>query len=242
MTVIREKLIPKLMKVILVFVLAFGVVAFFFLDLDRYFSLAALKENRDFLSAWVTQAGAFSWLVYGGFYAFVTAFSLPGGAVMTIFGGFLFGPWLGGTLSVVGATVGATVVFLAARYALADLLKAKMGSNMLKMEKGFNENPLTYLLFLRLIPLFPFWLVNLIPALLHVPTKIYIFGTAIGIIPGTLIYSLLGDGVGALLEAGQDINLGIIFELRFLLPVCGLGALVLLPVLYKNLKARPPYN
>ena len=207
------------MKVIPIFVLAFGAVAFFFLDLDRYFSLAALEENRDFLSAWVTQAGAFSWLVYGGFYAFVTAFSLPGGAVMTIFGGFLFGPWLGGTLSVVGATVGATVVFLAARYALADLLKAKMGSNMLKMEKGFNENPLTYLLFLRLIPLFPFWLVNLIPALLHVPIKIYIFGTAIGIIPGTLIYSLLGDGVGALLEAGQDINLGIIFELRFLLPV-----------------------
>ena len=242
MTANREKLIPKPMRVIPVFVLVFGAVAFFLLDLDRYFSLAALTDNRDFLSSWVTQEGAFSWLVFGGFYAFVTAFSLPGGAVMTILGGFLFGPWLGGTLSVVGATVGATAVFLAARYAIADFLKAKLGSSMLKMEKGFNETPLNYLLFLRLIPLFPFWLVNLIPALLHVPIKIYIFGTAIGIIPGTLIYSLLGDGLGALLAAGQDINLGLIFELRFLLPVCGLGVLVLMPVLYKKLKAHRPDN
>ncbi|MBO38207.1 MAG: hypothetical protein CMM75_03370 [Rhodospirillaceae bacterium] len=236
MTVNRKKLIPKLMKVIPVFILAFGFAAFFFWGPDRYFSLAALTDNRDLLSDWVAQAGAFSWLVYGGFYAFVTAFSVPGGAVMTILGGFLFGPWLGGTLSVVGATVGATVVFLAARYAVADFLKAKLGSSLFKMEKGFNENPLTYLLFLRLIPLFPFWLINLIPALLHVPIKIYIFGTAIGIIPGTLIYSLLGDGLGALLAAGQDINPGIIFELRFLLPVCGLGVLVLMPVLYKKFR------
>jgi len=236
MTVNSQKLIPKLMKVTPVFVLAFGLAAFFVFDLDRYFSLEALAENRDVLSGWVSQAGAFSWLIYGGFYAFVTAFSVPGGAVMTILGGFLFGPWLGGTLSVVGATAGATAVFLAARYAVADLLKAKLGSHMLKMEEGFNKNPLTYLLFLRLIPLFPFWLVNLIPALLNVPIRIYIFGTAIGIIPGTLIYSLLGDGVGALLAAGQDINLGIIFELRFLLPVCGLGTLVLLPVLYKKVR------
>ena len=236
MTANREKLVPKPMKVIPVFVLAFGLVAFFFLDLDRHFLLAALTDNHDFLLGWVAQAGAFSWLVFGVFYAFVTAFSVPGGAVMTILGGFLFGPWLGGTLSVVGATVGATVVFLAARYALGDFLKAKLGRSMLKMEKGFNEHPLTYLLFLRLIPLFPFWLVNLIPALLHVPIKIYIFGTAIGIIPGTLIYSLLGNGLGALLAAGQDINLGLIFELRFLLPVCGLGVLVLMPVLYKKFK------
>lgn len=236
MTENREESMLKLMKIIPVFVLAIGFVAFIVLGLDRYLSLTILKENRDSLIGWVAQAGAFAWLVYGSFYAVLTAFSVPGGAVMTIIGGFLFGPWLGGTLSVVGATVGATVLFLAARYALADLLSAKLGSNMQKMENGFNENPLSYLLFLRLIPLFPFWLVNLIPALLNVPIKIYIFGTAIGIIPGTLIYSLVGDGVGALLEAGQDINVGVIFEPRFLLSVCGLGALVLLPVLYKKCK------
>ena len=224
------------MKLIPVFVLAVGFVAFILLDFDRYLSLTILKENRGALIGWVAQAGSFSCLVYVGIYAVVTAFSIPGGAVMTIVGGFLFGPWLGGTLSVVGATVGATVVFLAARYALADLLSTKLGSNMHKMENGFNENPLNYLLSLRLIPLFPFWLVNLIPALLNVPIKIYIFGTVIGIIPGTLMYSLVGDGVGALLEAGQDINLGIIFEPRLLLLVCGLSVLVLLPVLYKKFK------
>jgi uncharacterized membrane protein YdjX (TVP38/TMEM64 family) len=171
-------------------------------------------------------------------YAVVTAFSIPGGAVMTIAGGFLFGPWLGGTLTVFGATIGATAVFLAARYALADLLRDKAGNAIRKMEDGFKENALSYLLFLRLIPVFPFWLVNLVPAFLSVPVGVYIFGTAVGIIPGTFVYALVGDGVGALLEAGQDVNLGIIFEPKFLLPIVGLAALALLPVLYKKFKGR----
>ena len=236
MSVTREKTKLLRTKLMPIFVLVAGLVAFFVFDLDRYLSLTVIKENREVLTGLVAQAGLVAWLVFVGIYAVVTAFSIPGGAVMTIVGGFLFGPWLGGTLTVIGATVGATAVFSAARYALADSLRAKVGSAMHKMENGFNENALNYLLFLRLIPLFPFWLVNLIPALLNVPIKVYIFGTAIGIIPGSFVYSLVGDGVGALLEAGRDINLGIIFEPRFLLPVLGLGALALLPALYKKFK------
>ena len=225
-------------KLIPLFVLIVGLVAFFVFDLDRFLSLEALKENREALTGWVADTGIIAWLTYAGIYALVTAFSIPGGAVMTIAGGFLFGPLLGGTLTVVGATVGATAVFLAARYALADVLRDKAGSAIRKMEDGFKENALSYLLFLRLIPVFPFWLVNLVPAFLSVPVGVYIIGTAIGIIPGTFVYAFVGDGVGALLEAGEDINLGIIFEPRFLGPIVGLGALALLPVLYKKFKGR----
>ena len=225
-------------KLIPVVVLVAGLVVFFAFDLDRYLSLTALKENREALTGWVADTGLVAWLAYAGMYAVVTAFSIPGGAVMTIAGGFLFGPWLGGTLTVFGATIGATAVFLAARYALAVLLRDKAGNAIRKMEDGFKENALSYLLFLRLIPVFPFWLVNLVPAFLSVPVGVYIFGTAVGIIPGTFMYALVGDGVGALLEAGQDVNLGIIFEPRFLLPIVGLAALALLPVLYKKFKGR----
>ena len=233
-----EKTVLSLAKLIPVVILIAGLVASFAFDLDRYLSLSALKENREALTGWVADTGLVAWLAYAGVYALVTAFSIPGGAVMTIASGFLFGPWLGGTLTVIGATIGATAIFLAARCALADFLRAKAGGAIRKMEDGFKENALSYLLFLRLIPVFPFWLVNLVPAFLSVPVGIYIFGTAVGIIPGTFVYALFGDGVGALLEAGQDVNLGIIFEPRFLLPIAGLAALVLLPVLYKKFKGR----
>ncbi|MGY9018181.1 MAG: TVP38/TMEM64 family protein [Alphaproteobacteria bacterium] len=233
-----EKTVLSLAKLIPVVILIAGLVAFFAFDLDRYLSLSALKENREALTGWVADTGLVAWLAYASVYALVTAFSIPGGAVMTIAGGFLFGPWLGGTLTVIGATIGATAIFLAARCALADFLRDKAGGAIRKMEDGFKENALSYLLFLRLIPVFPFWLVNLVPAFLSVPVGIYIFGTAVGIIPGTFVYALVGDGVGALLEAGQDVNLGIIFEPRFLLPIAGLAALVLLPVLYKKFKGR----
>jgi uncharacterized membrane protein YdjX (TVP38/TMEM64 family) len=221
-----------------IFVLIAGLAAFFAFDLGRYLSLASLKENRELLTNWVEQAGFWAWLIYAGIYAAVTAFSIPAGAVMTIAGGFLFGPILGGSLTIVGATVGATVLFLAARYALADFLRQKAGAAIQKMEQGFQENALSYLLFLRLIPVFPFFLVNLVPAFLGVRVGTYVIGTFLGIIPGSLVYASVGDGVGAVLEAGRDVNLGIIFEPRFLLPIVGLGILALLPILYKKIKAR----
>ncbi len=221
-----------------VFILIAGLVAFFALDLGRFISLTALKENREALTGWVSEAGAWAWLAYAGIYAAVTAFSIPAGAVMTIAGGFLFGPLLGGSLTITGATVGATAVFLAARYAFADFLRRKAGGSIQKMERGFQENALSYLLFLRLIPVFPFFLVNLVPAFLGVRLGTYVLGTAIGIIPGSLVYASVGDGVGAVLEAGQDVNLRIIFEPRFLLPIVGLGILALLPIVYKKYRAR----
>jgi uncharacterized membrane protein YdjX (TVP38/TMEM64 family) len=218
--------------------LLLGLVLFFALGLQRYVSRGALRDNRQALVQWVAQAGLVAWLAYIGVYALIAAFSIPAGALATIVGGFLFGPALGGGLAVVGATAGATVLFLAARHAFADYLRARAGTAVQRMEQGFNENALSYLLFLRLVPVFPFFLVNLAPALLGVSLGTYVLGTAIGIIPGALVYASVGDGLGAVLDAGQWLDTGIIFKPRFFAPILGLALLALAPVAYKKLRRR----
>lgn len=230
-------------RLVPVAVLALGLTLFFVLDLNRFISLDALRDNRQALVDWVADAGVAGWLTYVGLYALATAFSLPVGAIVTIVGGFLFGPVLGAALTVVGATLGATLLFLAARHAFADYLRTKAGPALRRMERGFNENAMSYLLFLRLIPLFPFWLVNLAPAFLGVSLGTYVAATAIGIVPGTVVYALVGDGLGAVLDAGGAINLRIILEPRFLAPIIGLAILVLLPIAYKKLRrAHRPHG
>jgi len=219
-------------------VLVVGLVAFFALDLDVYFSLETLKQNREALQIFVTENGVLAILAFAGLYAVVVAFSLPGGAIMTLAGGFMFGTLIGGLTVVVGATVGATALFLIARTALGDILQAKAGPFLSRMEAGFRENALSYLLVLRLVPLFPFWLVNLVPAFLGVPTSTYVIGTFIGIIPGTFVFASVGNGLGALLDSGQDPNLGIIFQPDVLGPLIALALLSLLPVAYKKYQAR----
>lgn len=219
-------------------VLVAGLVAFFAFDLDRFVTLDALKTHREALQGWVASQGVVAWLVYAAIYMAAVAFSIPGGAVLTIAGGFMFGPFVATLVVVVGATLGATALFLAARYAFADYLRQKAGGAMRRMEAGFNENPVSYMLVLRLVPLFPFWLVNLVPAFLGVKLGTYFLSTLVGIIPGTFVYTLVGDGAGAVLDAGGDLNLGIIFEPRFLAPIVGLAVLACIPILYKRIQAR----
>ena len=219
-------------------VLAAGLVAFFAFDLDEFVTLDALKTHRAVLQGWVESQGVVAWLVYAAIYMAAVAFSVPGGAILTIAGGFMFGPYVATGVVVVGATCGATILFFAARYAFADYLRQKTGGAMRRMEAGFNENPVSYMLILRLVPLFPFWLVNLVPAFLGVKIKIYFLSTLFGIIPGTFVYSLVGDGAGAVLDAGGDLDLGIIFEPRILAPIVGLAVLACIPIVYKRFQAR----
>ena len=219
-------------------VLVAGLVAFFAFDLDEFVTLDALKTHREVLQGWVETQGAVAWLVYAAIYMAAVAFSIPGGAVLTIAGGFLFGPYVATSVVVIGATCGATILFLAARYAFADYLRGKAGGAMRRMEAGFNENPVSYMLILRLVPLFPFWLVNLVPAFLGVKIRIYFLCTLFGIIPGTFVYSLVGDGAGAVLDAGGELDLGIIFEPRILAPIVGLAVLACIPIVYKRFRAR----
>ena len=219
-------------------VLIAGLGAYFAFGLDEYFTLDSLKENRVALREWVAAHGYTAGLVYAAIYAVAISLSIPGGLILTVTGGFLFGPYWATLYVVVGATIGATVVFLAARYALADFLRAKAGAAMAKMEAGFNEHPKSYLLVLRLVPLFPFWLVNIVPAFLGVSLGNYVIATYFGIMPATFVYALVGDGIGAVLDQGQELDPGIIFESRFIWPIVGLVALALIPVVYKKIKGR----
>lgn len=219
-------------------ILIAGLAAFFALGLEKYFTLEVLREHRGTLQAFVADNGILAAVAFALFYAVVVAFSLPGGAVMTLAAGFLFGTVGGGLIVVVGATAGATVLFLVARTAVGDLLRAKAGPFLARMEDGFRENALSYLLFLRLVPVFPFWLVNLVPAFLGVPTLTYVIGTFFGIIPGTFVFASVGNGLGAVLDAGQDPDLGIIFKPEILGPLVALALISLLPIAYKKYQAR----
>ena len=219
-------------------VLLSGLALFFILGLHRYLSFEVLSEHRDWLNAQIERYGILAGLVFTVIYAVAIALSVPGGAVLTIAGGFLFGTLATTAYVMVGATLGAVVLFLAARSALFDMLHAKAGPSLLKMEQGFKDNALSYLLVLRLIPLFPFWLVNLVPALLGVPLKTYVIGTALGIIPGTFVFASVGNGLGTLLDKGATPGLSVFFDAQVLTPIVGLAVLSLLPVFYKMVKAR----
>ncbi len=219
-------------------VLAAGLIAFFAFGLDDYLGFGMLKQHRAAIDSWVADNGALAALAYVLCYAAMIAFSLPGGAVATIFGGFFFGTLVAGSLVVFGATIGATGLFLAARTGLGEPLRRRAGPGLKRMEAGFRENALSYLLVLRLVPLFPFWLVNLVPAFLGVSLRTYVVGTFFGIIPGTFVFASIGNGLGSLLERGETPDLGIIFRLDILVPLIGLAVLALIPVGYKWHRAR----
>jgi uncharacterized membrane protein YdjX (TVP38/TMEM64 family) len=214
--------------------LAVGLIAFFAFGLHNNLSFDNLHQHRETLVEYVAAHGVLAVTLYLLCYATVIAFSLPGGAIMTITGGFLFGTLAGTVYTVVAATVGASVLFVAARTALGDLLRAKAGPAVRKMEAGFRENALSYLLALRLIPVFPFWLVNLVPALLGVPFRVYLIGTFFGIIPGCFVFASVGNGLGTVFAAGGTPDRNIIFAPEFLLPIIGLALLALIPVAYKK--------
>ncbi len=221
-----------------VVVLGLGFVLFFAFGLQRYISFDALKEHRDLLVAEVARNEALAAAAFIAIYALVVAFSIPGGAIMTISAGFLFGTVPAACYGVVGGTLGAVCVFLAARTAFGEVLRAKAGPALKRMEAGFRDNAFSYMLFLRLVPLFPFWLVNLVPAFLGVPLRAYFFATLVGVIPGALVYASLGNGLGVILDAGGEPDLGIVFRPEVLLPLLALAVLALLPAAFKKFKAR----
>ena len=218
-------------------VIAVAAAAFLAVGGERYVSFAALAANRDWLAGLVMRWGALAVLVYIAGYAALTALSVPGAAVLTIAGGFLFGTWLGGFGAVIGATLGASAIFLAARAGLAGLA-ARAGPRAQRIEAGFRANAFNYLLVLRLVPIFPFWLVNLAAGLAGVRLLPYVGATFLGIIPGALVYAGLGSGLGHLVAAGRAPDLALIFRPRVLVPLLGLALLALIPVGYRRWQGR----
>jgi len=221
-----------------VLAIAAGLALFVALDLDRYLSFAALKAHHDQLIAWRDANYALAALTFMLAYLVAVALSVPGALWLTISSGFLFGTVTGSMLTVIGATLGASLLFLAARYAFADFFHARAGEWLKRMEGGFQDNAFSYLLFLRLVPVFPFWLVNLVPALLRVGTGTFIAATALGIVPGTVIYASVGNGLGEVIAAGGAPDLGVLTKPAVFGPLVALSLLSLTPVVIKHLRRR----
>lgn len=228
--------LPMLRRLLPVVILLLGLALFLLFGLERYFSFEMLSRHHAELTSCVADNIAAAALIFVLFYALAVAFSLPIAVVITPVSGFLFGVWLGALLSVIGATLGSVALFLAARTAFYDLFRARAGATLARLEDGFRRDSFNYLLFLRLVPVFPFWLVNIVPALLGMQLGPYTLATLIGIVPGAVIYAGVGASFGTLIERGERPDFGVIFEWHILLPLLGLAALSLLPVLYTRLR------
>ncbi len=221
-------------------------------------SFQQLALNQQALQAWIGENLIGALTVYAGIYVVVIALSLPGGAVLTVAGGLLFGWLVGGLVTVVAATLGATAIFLIARSSLGEPLAARAGPWLGRFRSGFQENALSYLLFLRLVPVFPFWVVNLAPALLGVTLRDYVLATALGIIPGTFAFAFAGAGLDSVLAAQREafeacrdtreagdpacsfqFDPGTLITPELLIAFAALGVVALIPAIVKKLRKQP---
>ena len=193
-------------------------------------SLDTLARYRGTLTGWVGANPLLSALAYVALYTAVAAFAVPGAVVLTLAGGFLFGAVLGTALTVLGATLGATLLFLlAVRIFGADALR-RLGPRAEALARGIQANAWSYLLVLRLVPLFPFFLVNLVPAFAGVRLPVFFVTTLVGIIPGTAVFALSGAGLGRVLDAGGTPSVSGILTPEIIAALCGLAALALLAI------------
>ncbi len=220
-------------KIMIGVAIAVAIGTFFYFDLGRFLSLNSLKDHRDQLLAFTEAHYATAVGLFVLVYIAVTGLSLPGAVILTLAGGFLFGS-LWGTLFVnLGATTGATLAFLAARYLLRDWVEQKFGNTLGPIQAGFSKNAFNYLMTLRLIPLFPFFLVNMVSGLTRVSLGTYVTATAIGIVPGSFVFAYAGRQLGSInsLQEIASPNVLLAFTL--------LGLLAMVPILYKKFANKP---
>jgi len=210
-----------------------------FVFLRDVLSFDALAENRDMLEALRDNNYAVTALVFILAYTLIVSFSLPGATIASLTGGFLFGIFPGAVFNVIAATIGATGIFLAAKSGLGDRLAALMTAQegrMSKMKQELDRNQWSYLFVMRLVPAVPFFLANLLPALVGVPLHRFVVSTFFGIVPGAIVLTSVGAGLGSVLDQGEMPDLGIVFEPRILVPLLALGALSLLPIALRYFK------
>jgi len=225
-------------RLIPLMILVLGLFLVIYFKLYHYLSFEALQQHRDLLLKWANQHYFITALSFCFIYIIAVAISIPGAVFLTLAGGFLFGLVWGTVYVVFSATIGATLLFLAINTSFGHWLRTRANEWVKKMEAGFKRNAFHYLLTLRLIPLFPFWLVNIVPALLNVPLRTFVTATFLGIIPGAFVYISVGHGLNRLFATGKKPELGIIFSPDILLPLIGLAVLSLLPVAYNHLKDK----
>ena len=229
-------LMRRLPLMIIVVVAALG--AFFLRD---YLTFDALRDNREALLGFRDNNYFLTVALFILAYVVIVAFSLPGATIATLTGGFLFATFPGALFNVTAATIGATAIFLAARWGFGEKLGARLeGSEgvVKKIKDGIDENQWSMLFLIRLVPAFPFFMANLVPSFLEVPLRRFVISTFFGIIPGTVVYTSVGAGLGEVFARGETPNLGIIFEPAILFPILGLSLLAALPIAINAIRGK----
>ncbi len=216
------------------FLLLIGLTAiglFFYLDLGRFLTLESLKANRQLLQQYYADHAVLLVVVFMLIYIVQTALALPGAAILSLSAGAIFGPWLGTLYAVTSASIGATIAFLMTRYLLRDAVLSKFGKKLEGMNAELEERGINYLLFLRLVPIFPFFLINLAAGLTRLPLRTFVLGTFFGIIPGGFVFVNAGAGLAAINRPGDIVSPRVLGSFALL------GLFALIPALYAKLKA-----
>lgn len=218
--------------------IALGLVLVFALDFDDLASAQHLREHHQKLTEFVAAHAVQAFLIYLALYAVFVALSLPGAIWLTVAAGFLFGAVMGAILSVLAATAGATLLFLATKTSLGDYLHSHAGPWLAKVERGFADNQWSYLLMMRLFPAVPFFIANLVPAFLGVPLSVFVITTFIGIIPATVIFATIGAGLGSVLQTSDDLSLHSLMTPEVKAALIGLAVLAAMPIAVKFVRRR----
>lgn len=216
-----------------------GLAAVLASGLHKQISFEALRENRAALTTFVAEQPVIAVAAYLAAYVAFTALMIPGALWITIAGGFLFGLFGGTLATAVGATIGATLLFLVARTSLGEPLRKRAGPFLKKLEAGFQENPFSYMLTLRFLPVVPFPVANVAPALLGAKLRDFVAATALGILPGVIAYTWIGSGLGAAFDSGAEPNLGG-FAKQLLPAFFALAAVSLAPAIIKRVRGKKP--
>lgn len=222
--------------------LAFG----YAMGWHEYLDFDTFIENRARLSDYVQNNLLQASLAYVAIYIAAVAFSFPGASLLTIIGGFVFGWLLAGILTAIAAPIGASIIYLVAKSAVGDILVEKMkknaGPRIRQLAEGFQEDAFSYLLIIRLAPIFPFWVINIAPAIFNVPLRTYFAATAIGILPGTFAYAFLGEGIDSVVEArqaaGADLTVGDLVTPEITAALVVLAVVAMIPPVIKRYWAR----
>ncbi|SMC49586.1 TVP38/TMEM64 family protein [Primorskyibacter flagellatus] len=223
----------------LIVILVVAIAGYFMLR--DYLTFETLRANREALLAYRDAHFVLLALGFVATYITIVAFSLPGAAVASVTGGFLFGLWTGTGFNVVAATIGAGAIFLAARWGLGQALSAKIDASegkLSKLREGLRENEISVLFLLRLVPAVPFFVANLLPAIVGVKFRNFLWTTALGIIPGAIVFTSIGVGVGEVFDRGDTPDLSLLWEPQVIGPILGLAALAALPIVIKSIRGR----
>ena len=220
-------------------ILVVAVIGYF--TLRDYLSFDTLRENRDILLAYRDANYMGITALFILIYFVIVAFSLPGAAVASVTGGFLFGLTLGTAFNVIAASLGAFAIFLAARWGLGRMLAAMMDASdgtLKKIKTGLQDNEVSVLFLMRLVPAVPFFVANLLPALVGVRFFNFAFTTVLGIVPGAIVFTWIGVGLGEVFDRGESPDLSLLWEPQVIGPILGLCALAALPIAIKAIRGR----